>query len=130
MKAMRKTIFILTVVTTLLSCSPDNGGSTKPQKTQGEITLTVSDTTWTYVSLRTGQVVGTSSLLDTESDARWASRTDWDFALCGDMIRTNGGTSGKGDGGVQNISNLNFAALDTAPVDGYVTDTDDVVVKR
>ena len=50
--------------------------------------------------------------------------------LCGELIRTNGGTSGNGQGAVQRVQNKSFNALDQAPADGYTTDTDDIVIRR
>ena len=67
---------------------------------------------------------------DAAQDAAWKARTDWDIALCGELIRTNGGTSGNGQGAVQRVQNKSFNALDQAPADGYTTDTDDIVIRR
>lgn len=53
---------------------------------------------WTYYSLRERNQIGTSPYGDAHQDSVWYERTDWDFALCGKYIRTNGGTSGKGHG--------------------------------
>ena len=67
---------------------------------------------------------------DAAQDAAWKARTDWDIALCGELVRTNGGTSGNGQGAIQQIPNKSFNALDQAPADGYTTDTDDIVIRR
>lgn len=53
---------------------------------------------WTYYSLRERKQIGTSSFGDAHQDSVWYLRTDWDIALCGKYIRTNGGTSGRGQG--------------------------------
>ena len=82
------------------------------------------------ISLETGSKVGESPLGDAAQDAAWKARTDWDIALCGELIRTNGGTSGNGQGAVQRVQNKSFNALDQAPADGYTTDTDDIVIRR
>ena len=87
-------------------------------------TITVGEHSWTYVNLTTGQVVGTSALDDAQADAQWQMRTDWDVAFCGDMIRTNSGTSGNGSGGLQ-VIDVPYEALDEAPYSGYAVDTDD-----
>lgn len=94
------------------------------------VSIAVSDSTWTYFSIERGGVVGTCLLSDRDADRQWAMRDDWDFALCGDMMRTNSGTSGPGKGGVQAVTRQNFNALEQAPVSGYVEDRDDIVVRR
>lgn len=83
----------------------------------------LSDSLWTYFSFSKGMVVGQSRFGSTEDDAAWFSRTDWDFAVCGDKLRTNGGESGKGFGGVQIDSTTNYLLLDIAPEDGYIIDS-------
>ena len=85
---------------------------------------------WTYFSMVTHTVVGTCAVTDTLAQQAYAARTDWDIALCGELIRTNGGTSGNGQGAVQRVQNKSFNALDQAPADGYTTDTDDIVIRR
>lgn len=114
-------------------CSRDNGtGAPSPAPAQVE-TLTIEgldDQTWVYVSLEEGRTVGTSPLGDVEQDAVWKARTDWDIAICGELLRTNSGTSGNGAGGIQSVTNKSFNALDEAPADGYLTDTDDRVIRQ
>ena len=109
----------------------NNGDGAKPVRpVMNTVTISVSDSTWTYFSLESGAVVGTSPLADEDEDAKWRARKDWDFALCGDMLRTNSGTSGIGRGGVQAVTRLNFNAIETAPESGYAEDRNGVVVKR
>ena len=50
-----------------------------------------------------------------EQDAQWASRKDWDIAICGDYIKTNGGTSGNGFAGAQINTTSTYDALTEAP---------------
>ena len=59
---------------------------------------------WTYISFESGEVVGTGKLGDAESDAAWAMRRDWDIAVCDTLLRTNGGNSGIGYGGISSES--------------------------
>lgn len=112
-------------------CSRDNGtGAPAPAQVE---TLTIEgldDQTWVYVSLEEGRTVGTSPLGDAEQDAAWKARTDWDIAICGELLRTNSGTSGNGSGGIQSVTNKSFNALDEAPADGYLTDTDDRIIRQ
>lgn len=58
---------------------------------QGECTLNgLSADKWTYFSFETGDVVGQSTFADEQEDASWAARTDWDLAICGEHLKTNG----------------------------------------
>lgn len=96
-------------------------------------TLTVeglSEDAWTYISFENGKVVGSSELGNEEEDAVWGARKDWDIALCGKLLKTNSGTSGEGQGGILPVSDKSFNAIDTAPAEGYLVDTDDVVIKN
>ena len=58
------------------------------------------DGQWSYISLREGRQIGVCSLSDSLGQAEWAARDDWDIALCNGHIRTNGGLSGIGEGGI------------------------------
>lgn len=49
---------------------------------------------------------------------------DWDIAFNRYHIKTNSGTSGKGQGGVLKTDGKDFAALTVAPTDGYQTDVE------
>lgn len=116
------------------ACSQDNsntpGTPAEPARVESLTIEGLNDQTWVYVSLEQGKVVGSSPLGDEEQDAAWKARTDWDFALCGELIRTNGGTSGTGNGGIQSVTNKSFNALDEAPTDGYTVDTDDRIIRH
>lgn len=119
---MRNIIIILAMLACLCSCNNASGEKTDP-KISEEITIHgLSDEYWTYFSFEKGEVVGTGKFDDDQADAGWFARKDWDFAICGDRIRTNSGTSGEGLAGVQKNNTHNFATLTTAPVDGYLTD--------
>ena len=113
------------------SCTDDSKGKKEIPAEVNTLTIeNVSDDHWLYFSFESGQVIGSSKLLDEAEDAAWAKRTDWDIAICGDLIRTNSGTSGNGEGGIQNISNRSFNAIEEAPVSGYQEDTREVVIKK
>lgn len=116
------------------ACSQDNSSSSQtpaePARVESLSIEGINDRTWIYVSLEQGKVVGSSPLGDEEQDALWKARTDWDFAICGELIRTNSGTSGVGNGGIQSITNMSFNALDEAPADGYTVDTDDRIIRN
>lgn len=110
--------------------SDDRGNSPETAHTKTLAVEGLDDNRWVYISLETGETLGTSTLGDTAQDAAWKTRTDWDIALCGELVRTNGGTSGNGQGGIQAITNKSFNALDEAPADGYAADTDEAIVRR
>ena len=124
MSMLRTALFILAISLMLSSCQ----GTVRQPVLSGEVTFALSDTEWTYFSFETGTVVGTSTFGDDAQDALWRDRTDWDIAFCGDLIRTNSGTSGRGKGGIQRNTTDNYNTLTVAPVEGYIADTDDFPV--
>ena len=118
---MRKLIYILTALLLVGACR--DGKSEGTPLLQGECTLNgLSADKWTYFSFETGDVVGQSTFADEQEDATWAARTDWDLAICGEHRKTNGGTSGKGLGGILRDTRESFQSLEEAPADGYLND--------
>lgn len=109
----------------LAACSEESDRSVFREK-QTE-TFGLQTENWTYLNLSSGRVVGTSALGDTEADREWAGRTDWDMAVCGDLLRTNGGTSGVGQGALR-LSDIPFEQLTAVPAGDWVEDTDTVTV--
>lgn len=123
---MRRTaLFLLAISLLLTSCQERR----RQEPVPGEAVFSLSDTEWSYFSFETQSVVGTSVFGDDAQDALWKERSDWDIAFCGDLIRTNSGTSGNGAGGIQVNTTDNFQMLTEAPLDGYITDTGDFPVK-
>ena len=82
---------------------------------------------WTYVSMSSGKVVGTSALGDSAAEASWKNRTDWDIAVCNGIIRTNSGTSGNGEGGIVN-SSVSYEETANVPDTRYHVDVDTLQV--
>ena len=122
MKIHKISLSLLAVACLLLSSCKTGESTYIPIITQ-EIEITdLSDQEWTYFSFEEGNIVGKSTFLSDEEDAAWEKRDDWDFAVCGDLIKTNGGTSGVGQGGVLRDQTTNFQLLDMAPEGGYITD--------
>lgn len=110
---------------TLASCQ---GNGKREAPVSGELTIHgLEDGKWTYFSIETGESVGSSTFFSEEEDAAWAQREDWDFAICGDYLKTNGGTSGKGAGGIMRESEHSYQTLTEAPIQGYLTDEVGVV---
>ena len=105
---MKPIIFILICIGLFTSCA-------------SEKSVIQEEDRWTYISLSTGEVVGTSPLNSTEDDAHWRLRTDWDMAVCGKYIRTNSGTSGVGQGGIQSVLTP-YEELTTLPAEEFKVD--------
>lgn len=129
---MEKTInFILALllVSSLHACAKETGPQGEKPLESSTAMIEASEDHWTYFSFVTGEVVGTSRLGSSAEDGEWASRSDWDIALCRDMIRTNSGTSGQGNGGIIMIDNTEFGDIDHAPASGYQADRDDIVIR-
>ncbi len=123
---LTRTIAIAAIaVLTLASC---RSNSQRESPVSGELTLHgLEDGRWTYFSVENGEPVGSSTFLSEEEDAAWAEREDWDFAICGNYLKTNGGTSGKGAGAIMRENEHSFQTLTEAPIQGYLTDETGVV---
>lgn len=114
---------LLAALVLLVSCSDgaDNSASGQAVGKSGEMSVTANDAVWTYYSIEQNKVMGTSVFGDSTADSQWKQRTDWDIAICGDLIRTNSGTSGTGNGGLQVVPQA-YNELKNAPQSGYITD--------
>lgn len=118
-----KTKHLIYLCLTLVLAFSCNQGPNQPPITGEAVIGGLSDDHWTYFSFEKGDVVGTSKLGDDTQDKEWYERTDWDFAICGDRLKTNGGMSGKGQGGVQRNTTESFQTLKEAPEAGYIQDS-------
>lgn len=117
-----KSVLLLILSVFAISCQSDKD-SENTKLPDSELTVeSVSDTCWTYISLDRNEVVGTSPLDSPESDEEWRQRSDWDIAICGDMLRTNSGASGIGDGGVVRIDDATYESLDERSIPPLDTD--------
>lgn len=114
---------LLAALALLASCSDgaDNSASGQAVGKSGEMNVTANDAVWTYYSIEQNKVMGTSVFGDSTADSQWKQRTDWDIAICGDLIRTNSGTSGTGNGGLKVVPQ-GYNELENAPQSGYITD--------
>ena len=102
MKIICKIVISAALLLPLASCI--DGGRQEPEIVGSEVEFVSVPDQWTYISLESGTVVGTGKLGDAASDAAWAIRDDWDIAICDTLLRTNGGGSGKGRGGIMGES--------------------------
>lgn len=106
----------------LTACSSDDGGGSISHEEKSVTSVSEGTDKWTYYSLEDGKTVGTSKFGDAEEDSKWASRDDWDIAVSGDLIRTNGGNSGSGRGGIVEKTG-NYDSYSNDPEgETYVTD--------
>ncbi len=124
MKANNIFLFaILSLMLLVSACSSDSpeSGGVKKGKENVATPIANDNSKWTYYSLENNKLVGTSNFSDSIADKQWAARDDWDIAVCGDLIRTNGGDSGAGQGGIQEASE-DYSTLKKAPESGYATD--------
>ena len=104
---MKKYIVLLFVILLSVSCASD-----QPVHEEKVITIQgINETQWTYFSLLKGEVVGTSLFDSKEDDEIWKNRKDWDFAICGENLRTNSGTSGIGEGGIIYMNGVDFMQI-------------------
>ena len=108
------------------SCSKDDDTNIDQPSKEKDYLDATSYTTWHYISAKDNSVVGTGE--HKIDDAKWAARTDWDFAIQRFKVRTNSGTSSSVDanGGVHtfgkdvayaDISSISTAAPFVADVD-------------
>lgn len=78
---------------------------------------------WYYFSFATGTFVGEGSAKPADGDdKRWSERTDWDIAFHRQNVRTNGGASGKGKGGIMELKEENLASVKTVPEGKFTED--------
>lgn len=79
------------------SCAKDSYTPTA----SGVATIPDQPGLWTYFSFRTGKVVGQAAVTDSAANKQWSERLDWDIAVSDGLVRTNGGSSGKGLGAIR-----------------------------
>ena len=124
---MKKVKILSLILAACLCCACNHNGSKEPV-IEAEVTIHELDNgKWLYFSIKDGETVGTSTFLSDEEDKLWAARSDWDFAICGDYIKTNSGTSGNGKGGILRAETHNFHTLTEAPADGYLIDSEGII---
>ena len=116
-----KRILCTLILGSLLAACHENSS---PKYTEGTLDLSLPDEAgWTFVSIETGEVIGTCALDDSTTLRDYAHRADWDVAISSDgHLRTNSGRSGDGLGGICK-SSLPFDAADVMPEDEYLPDT-------
>ena len=121
---MKKFLIPIIAIAAICSCSEDS--SVSNIKSDGIMAIPNTPNSWTYVSLEKSKVVGSCALSDTAAQRAWSLRTDWDVAICNGMIRTNSGTSGRGQGGITHTTTP-FEQIEDPAAPTYETDRDTVV---
>ena len=121
---MKKAFFSIALAAlTVASCSRDNDDSTPTQnqeqtnpnlKTFTDLDASnMSPTAWTYFSFSTGTTVEVTNP---------STDLTWDIAFNRYNIRTNGGTSGSGQGGVIRTESKNLSDVTSVPSGNYTAD--------
>lgn len=78
---------------------------------------------WYYFSFEKGDFVGEGKADPADGDdAKWKAKTDWDIAFHRGNVRTNGGTSGNGQGGILNANSKDFDAIKEVPSGEFTVD--------
>ena len=114
----RHFLYISLLALLFTACHDDSS----PKHIEGDLSLSVAEG-WTFLSLETGNIVGTCALDDSLTLRQYTSRMDWDIAVSSDgHLRTNSGLSGDGMGGISE-STLPFDATDALQEADYLPDT-------
>ena len=123
---------VLLASITFISCRDKVKHESEPVPVKRELTLTLEPGKWIYYNISDSTVMGTSDIGDTEQDAEWHDRNDWDISLSELGIRTNSGTSGRGNGGLAVISDSLYNTVKEYSLMGldYKPDTLGVTVIR
>ena len=104
----KKTLYIalctLLLSVMIVSCREKGDTVHEPVPVKRELTLTLEPGKWIYYNISDSTGMGSSDIGDAEQDAEWRDRIDWDIALSESGIRTNSGTSGRGNGGLALIT--------------------------
>ena len=90
------------------SCKDNEDKEKVPVLISNDIEITLKPGEWVYYRFSDSTVVGTGIIGDNDDDAMWYKRTDWDIAFSEGGIRTNGGTAGRGIGGISIIDEETF----------------------
>lgn len=132
----KKTIYtllsVLLVSLGFISCRDKSHDESEPVPVKRVLTLTLEPGKWIYYNISDSAVMGKSDIGDAEQDAEWRDRIDWDIALSESGMRTNSGTSGRGNGGLAVISDSLYNTEKEYSMIGleYKADTLDVPVIR
>lgn len=87
---------------------------------------------WIYYNLRTGEIFNGKKVNQHIKEGEQKERLDWDLAFCGFTLRTNGGTSGKGQGAAADLGKGEYEKwqkIDQIPTSvKWINDSGDVSI--
>lgn len=127
-KAAVRLLLTAVLFLTAVSCRDKSSDDRDPVKVNRSVTFTLEPGKWIYYSISDSSIVGKSDIGSAADDEEWKGRSDWDIALSESGIRTNGGSSGCGKGGLAIISDKDFEEESFQPLTllEYTADTLDV----
>lgn len=128
-KATIRLFLTAVLLLTVVSCRDNDSEDRDPVKVSRSVTLTLEPGKWIYYSIKDSCVIGKSDIGNTADDEEWKNRKDWDIALSESGIRTNGGSSGCGEGGLAVISDSDFEEESFLPLTSLTYTPDTLGVK-
>ncbi|PID68176.1 MAG: hypothetical protein CR968_02835 [Flavobacteriia bacterium] len=125
-KLFNVAVLLLAVSMFTVSCKKDDPEDEKPEVMSK--TIDDKDVTdygkWYYFSFAEDKFIGEgSSDPATGDDAAWKERTDWDIAFHRNNVRTNGGASGNGNGGIMLLETEDFDSVKDFTMGEFTMDT-------
>lgn len=125
-------LLCLAAVVLCMSSCRDRSDDREPVEVESLLTLTLEPGKWIYYSISDSTIVGRSDIGDAEQDQEWAAQMNWDIAFSESGIRTNSGTSGRGNGGLAVITDSIYALQNVSSLMelNYTPDTLSVIVTK
>lgn len=87
---------------------------------------------WIYLNITEGKMLNAKEFSGDMTEAERFGRLDWDLGFCGKHLRTNSGTSGRGDGGAIDMGTIEYEKLTSVgqlPSEAVWVEDDDKTVE-
>lgn len=114
MNILSKQTYVILLLLLLTACVDYDAlpfeGKVLPRRS-GYVNQVTND--WIYYNLRTGEIFNGSKVNEHIKEGEQQNRLDWDLAFCGFALRTNGGSSGKGQGAATDLGKGNYESWKT-----------------